>query len=235
MQLELDSAQIWLRPVFWRHENVRYVYTGADDATIAQFGARFGTPPFTRLAGPVRNANGSMVFAYRIEMPNPYAWVAGGAVKAQPEQVLPTVLDPRFNPALAALVDTGHAIPTKDAGQLVPAAAQAKVKSYAPGKVSVELTQPATEGSVLVLSENYYPGWSATSGSTPLQLSRANYNLIGVSLPAGVRQVDLSFADAAYAKGKVITFIALAVAALLLIAGVVMDRRARPEPVASPA
>ncbi|HET9424678.1 MAG TPA: hypothetical protein VFO55_04840 [Gemmatimonadaceae bacterium] len=232
---QLDSGQVTFRPTFWRHENVRYVYTGVDEATMAQIGAQLGAPPFTKLAGPVRNANGSMVFAYRVGMPNPYAWVAGGAVKAQPEQVLPTILDPRFNPALAAIVDTGQSIPATDPGQLVPSAASARVTSYAPGKVSVELTQPATEGSVLVVSENYYPGWTATSGSVDLPLSRANYNLIGVSLPAGTRQVELSFADAAYARGRIVTFVALAVAALLLMAGIVMNRRARVEPVASTA
>jgi hypothetical protein len=223
--VQLDSGQVVLNPTFWRHENVRYLYTGADEATLAGAAQQLHVPPFVRLAGPVKNANGSTVYAYRIALPDPYAWIASGAVKAQPEQVLPTVLDPRYNPAIAAIVDTGSALPVRDASQLTPSAISAKTTSYSPGKVSVELSAPATEGSILVLSENWYPGWSAHAGSSELPVGRANYNLIGVSLPAGTKSVELSFADAAYARGKVVTFVALLVAGVLLIAGFVIDRR----------
>ena len=234
--LQADGGNLSLAPTFWRHENVRYLYTGLDDQALAQGTAQMGIPPFTRLAGPVRNANGSMVFAYRLGAPNPYAWVAGGVVRAEPQQVLPTVLDPRFDPALAALVDTGAAIQGGAVSGLTPAASKATVKSYEPGKVSIDLAAPATAGNVLVLSENYYPGWTATNGSAPLTVSRVNYNLIGVSLPAGTQHVELSFRDPGYDRGKAITFGALAVAVLLLIVGVVVDRRRRaPEPVPSAA
>lgn len=227
----LDSGQISFNPTFWRHENVRYIYTGADDSSMARIAVQLNAPPFTKLAGPVRNAAGSMVFAYRIGMANPFAWVAGGAVKAEPQQVLPTVLDPRFSPSLAAIVDTGSALPVKDPSQLKPATITAKTKSYEPGRIVIDLSAPATGGEVLVASENYYPGWTATSGTTSLPISRVNYNLIGVSLPPGTQHVELTFADPSYARGKAITLVALAVAALLLIAGVVMGRRRRPEAV----
>lgn len=223
----LDSGRISYNPVFWRHENVRYVYTDADDSTMAKIAPQFGVP-FTKIAGPARNAAGSMVFAYRIGMPNPFAWVAGGAVKAEPQQVLPTVLDPRFTPSLAAIIDTGSSLPTKDPAQLKPSGITAKTKSYEPGRISIDLSAPATGGEVLVASENYYPGWTATSGSASLPISRVNYNLIGVSLAPGTQHVELTFADPSYARGKAITLAALVVAALLLIVGVVLDRRREP-------
>ena len=85
---------------------------------------------------------------------------------------------------------------------------------------------------MLVLSETYYPGWSATSGSAALPVSRVNYNLIGVALPAGTQHVELSFADPAYSTGKTVTLIALTLAVVLLVAGIVADRRrASPQPV----
>jgi hypothetical protein len=223
--LALDSGQVKMSPTFWRHENVRYFYTDADEASLAQAATQMGIPPFVKLAGPVRNAAGSMVYAYRIGMPNPYAWVAGGAVRAQPEQVLPTVLNPRFEPTLAAIVDTGASLPVKDASQLAPTTARATVKSYAPGRLSIELTGAPTDGAVLVLSENFYPGWQASSGGAALPLSRVNYNLIGVGLTPATRQVEVTFSDPSYARGKLITLVALLVAAVLLIVGVVSDRR----------
>lgn len=226
-----SDERLTLNPSFWRHENVRYLYTDADTVTIAAAAAQLRVPAFVKLAGPVRNAGGSVVYAYRIGIPNPYAWVATAAVQAEPQQVLPTVLDPRFDPTVAALVDTGSSLPVKPPTQLTPSSVKAVTKSYAPGKVSIELSMPAAEGQVLVASENYYPGWTATAGATSLPLSRVNYNLIGVGLAAGTKQVDLNFADPSYARGKIITIVGLAAAALLLIVGIVFDRRRQPEPV----
>jgi hypothetical protein len=223
--MQLDSGNVTLRPEFWRHENVRYLYTSLDEASLNQATGQMQLPPFTRIAGPARNANGSMVYAYRMGAPNPYAWVATGAVRAEPQQVLPTVLDPRFDPTVAAIVDTGSTIQGGAPTGLSPLRNSATVTSYQPGRVSIELAAPAAAGNILVLSENFYPGWSATSGSTPLPVSRVNYNLIGVALSPGTQRVELRFADAAYARGKPVTYVALAVAALLLIAGIVADRR----------
>jgi hypothetical protein len=91
----MDSGRIVVAPQFWRHENVRFIYTGADEKAMAgldsnlQLGA-----PFVRLAGPVRNAAGSMVYAYQIPRDNPAAWVTTSMVKAPEVQALATVVDP---------------------------------------------------------------------------------------------------------------------------------------------
>ena len=52
----------------------------------------------------------------------------------------------------------------------------------------------------------------------------------GVALPAGARTVQLKFTDAAYEKGKILTLVCITAALVLLVAGVVADRR-RPTPV----
>jgi hypothetical protein len=227
--MSLDSGRVALNPNMWRHENVRYLYTGLDPEQLTQASAQMGLPPFAKLAGPVRNANGSMVFAYRMGAANPYAWIASAAVQASPEQVLPTVLDPRFDPNLAAIVDTGAFMKGGPATGLAPARNMAIVRSYEPGKVTLELSQPAAAGNILVVSENYYPGWTRSLDSASEPVSRVNYNLIGVALRAGDRSVTLTFQDPGYARGKTITLIALTLAVILLVVGLVVDRR-RTEP-----
>jgi hypothetical protein len=219
-----DSGRVVLQPTFWRHENARYIYTGLNPQQMSQAGAEMRLPAFTTLAGPVRNANGSMVYAYRIEAPGPFAWVAGGAVKASPEQVLPTVLDPRYDPTTLAIVDTGSTFETTSVAGATPSSNRATVKSYEAGSFSIDLVSPAAPGSVLVVSENYYPGWTARSGSSSLRVSRVNYNLLGVALPAGTQHVDGSFYDPKYGTGRTVTLAALLAAVLLLVAGVVVDR-----------
>ncbi len=56
---------------------------------------------------------------------------------------------------------------------------------------------------------------------------RANYNLIGVPLPAGARTIELRFTDVAYKKGKVVTIFAVLAAVALWVLGFWVDRSRR--------
>lgn len=226
-ELNVDSMPVMYSPAFWRHENVRYWYTGADEATMAQLATRLGVGAFTKLAGPVRNSSGSMVYSYKVSTDNPAAWVAAAVVKAPQTQALGTVLDRRYDPRTAAIADTSF----KDiaAAQLQtlppPAVTRAAVSSYAPGAIDVTLDSPSVAGQALVVSENYYPGWHATADGKAAPLGLMNYNLIGVALPAGTKAVQLRFTDAAYLKGRRVTLIALVIALVLLGIGIFTDRR----------
>jgi uncharacterized membrane protein YfhO len=93
------------------------------------------------------------------------------------------------------------------------------------GAYDIALDKPATAGSALLVSENYFPGWNATVDGKPAPVVRANYNLIGVPLPAGAKTVQLRFRDAAYEKGKVLTLVALAAAVIVLVGGIALARR----------
>jgi hypothetical protein len=227
-------------PQLWRHENVQYWYTGADEATMSQVATQLKLPAFTKLAGPVRNAAGSMVYAYRIPVDNPAAWTTTAIVKAPPDQALGTLLDPRFDPASVAFVDTSAA--QIQGAQLTalpaPSSARVAVTSYAPGAIDLTVTEPSTgqpsgQGALgalgaLVVSENYFPGWRATVDGKPAPLARTDFNLIGVALPAAAgasRTIHLQFDDTAYQKGKIVTLVALAVALLMWFIGSALDRR----------
>ena len=227
--IQLDSGRAQLQPRFWQHENVRYWYTAADSTFMATASSQLAVPPFVRLAGPVKNAAGTTVYAYKMASNDPPAWVASAVVIAPPEPALATILDPRFDPRTAAIADTSFK--NSNAVQVqtlpTPAATTATVTSYAPGRIDISLSQPATAGQALVVSENFYPGWHGTADGKPAAVGTINYNLIGVALPTGTRAVALRFTDAAYERGKVITLMALAVALGAWIVGQVMARRAR--------
>lgn len=205
-------------PMFARLYNVRYVLANGD--LPAQF---------TRVAGPVRNAAGTTVSLYRVPDENPLAWVTPVIVAAPDEAVAATVLDPRFDPRTAALFDTSAAVQGQTITSLpTPLAIRASVPRYAPGAIDVVLDQPAPAGSALIVSENYYPGWSATADGRPATIGRADFTLIGVALPQGARRIELRFRSAPYERGKVITLIAIAAAIAWLVAGILSTRlRAR--------
>jgi hypothetical protein len=209
-------------PVFWRHENVEYLYTTLPDSMIGQ-----ALPGAQKVVGPVKNAAGSTVYLYRLPGDNAMAWVATTMVKGTDEQAFATVFDPRFDPRRAAVIDTAAPVsPAPLSGIPEPSTVQARVTRYEPGHIEVQLSQPvAAGGTVLVVSENYYPGWGANIGGQAAAVIRANFNLIGVPLPQGAREITLTFRDAAYQLGKVVTLSALVATVLAVILGILWDRR----------
>ena len=181
----------------------------------------------TLVKGPVRNASGDTVYLYRLKSEHPYSWVTPVAVKAPDDQVLATVLNPRFDVTRAALFDTSAKVAVSRDVQTLPAplSIATSVSHYEPGKVQIDLGAPAPQGSTLVVSENYYPGWKATVDGKPARTGRADYALIGVELPAGGRSVRLNFTSDSYERGKTITWAAIALGLLMLGAGAWRDRR----------
>jgi hypothetical protein len=184
-------------------------------------------PNFVLAKGPVRNASGDVVYLYRLNADNPYSWVTPVAVKAPDDQVLATVLNPRFDIKRAALFDTSANVRVSTNVQALPAplTITTRVSHYEPGKVRIELGAPSPDGASLVVSENFYPGWTAMVDGKSARIGRADYTMIGVELPAGARSVELNFTSPTYERGKVITWIAILLGFLMLAAGGWRDRR----------
>ena len=220
------QMQIYAPPL-WLHENVGYLYTGANDSTAQLLASHFKLNAFTKLAGPVRNAFGSMVFAYKLPTENRPAWVASAMAKAPEGQALATVLDSRFDQGRVAIIDSSaknvQVAPLSVLPE--PSPIRATVTSATDGAYDISLDKPATAGSALVVSENYFPGWNATVDGKAAPVARTNFNLVGVVLPAGARSIQLRFTDAAYEKGKLVTLLSLAIAVVVLGFGLVADRR----------
>lgn len=208
-------------PRVWQLLNVRYLLTNSADVSRYFPGAAW-------VIGPVRDAAGTDVYLYRIPGDNPYAWVTPVLVKAGDESVMATLFDREFDLRQAALFAPDAQVNASDSLTALPApsSVSAAVTRYEPGSVSLELSQPAPRGSALVVSENYFPGWSAEVDGKAASLGRANLNLMGVALPEGGRTVELTFRDAAYERGKLITLFALALAGALTVAGILRERKA---------
>jgi hypothetical protein len=185
-------------------------------------------PGLQQVAGPTANdPSGRTNYLYKLPESAPYAWVAPVIVKAADDAVLATVTDPRFDVQSAALFDPAAPVDAAPAVTSLPAPTGivAHFDSYAPGHMSVSLDRDAPAGSALVVAENYYPGWTATVDGKPGRIGRAQYSMIGVQLPAGARKIDLVFTSSAYQTGKVVTWIAILVAFIGLVGGIVVERR----------
>ena len=220
------DVRILFSPTFWRHENVRYLYTNADSAAVSQALAPLNLLPIKRLVGPVADAAGTQVYLYRLPGDNPAAWLAPVFVKAPEAQTYDVVLNPQFDPTRIAILDTTSSIPSQQIAAPPPALdIPVRVTRYAPGDIQLQLAASPPAGSALIVSENYFPGWTARVDGRAAPLDRVQYNLIGVQLPAGSKQVSLHFDDPAYERGKVITLLALLACAVLVVTGIVSGRR----------
>ncbi len=208
-----------LNPNFWRLSNARYLYTNGE----------LGDSSLKKLLGPVRNAAGSSIYLYRLPGDNPPAWVAPAMAKAGDEATAGTMLDPRFDPLRVAVIDSTASVSTPALTALPERLAiTARITRYDPGHIAVELNAPAPAGSALVVSENYFPGWTASVDGRPAAAPiRTDYTFLGVPLPAGATKVSLDFHDAAYQKGKLVTLLAVLLAILATAAGMFTERRRR--------
>jgi hypothetical protein len=223
-------ADAWPRDVAWpqrianpnfrRLTNTRFIYTNGPEPPI---------PGMRRVAGPATNASGNIVYLYEFAEDNPAAWVTPVAIKAPDENVLATILDPRFDVRRAALFDTAAAVPVQPVPRALPPAVDVgvRVTRWEPGRISLAFERPAPAAAALLVSENFYPGWEAVVDGKAAPVGRAQYLLIGVGLPAGARAVDLTFRSRPYQRGKAITIAAVVVAAFALLAGAFLDRRRR--------
>ncbi|MCC6774502.1 MAG: hypothetical protein IT360_25225, partial [Gemmatimonadaceae bacterium] len=205
-------------PNFWRLINMRYVLTNSPE--------NIGLRELKLRAGPVRDAAGSDLYLHEIPIETSYAWVTPAIVKADEETVLATVLDPRFDVRRVAVFDSSATVQGTELSSLPePLSLTASVTKWAPGAVSIALDGPAPSGSALMVSENWYPGWQARVDGTLVPVGKAAVSLMGIALPTGARNVELTFTNAAYETGKAVTWAAVALALLMLGAGFLTDRR----------
>jgi hypothetical protein len=220
LQKDMDFQQVF-NPQMWQMLNIRYLMTNTDDVTRFFPGAEW-------VIGPVENAAGTPVYLYRLPGENPFAWVTPTLVEADDDAVAATIFNSGFDLRTTGLFAPNEAIASPDSLLVLPLAlpVSVTVTSYEPGKVSLELSEPAPEGSALLVSENYYPGWSATVDGKPAPAGRANISLVGVALPKGGRQIELTFDNPTYHRGKLITLLALGLTLVLITAGIIRERKA---------
>ena len=88
---------------------------------------------------------------------------------------------------------------------------------YEPNEL--DYTVNSAKGGVVVLSEIYYPEWTATLDGQPLEIGRVNYVLRAVKVGPGQHKLHLEFKPSSIATTDTIAYIALAITILSFLAG----------------
>ncbi|MCA1568435.1 MAG: YfhO family protein [Acidobacteria bacterium] len=154
----------------------------------------------------------------------PRAWLVTAAEAVDGEEALRRIRGEsahEFDPRRTALLEVAPAeLPALTGGELGDGSG-ARITTYEPNRLVIE-TQ-AGEPTVLVLSENTYPGWEATVDGKAARIETADYLLRAVALPAGAHRVEMRYTAPAARNGAIISALTL----LALCGLTIYDRRAR--------
>jgi hypothetical protein len=158
--------------------------------------------------------------------------VARQQVVASESEALAAVTAAAFRPRLAAV--TEERVPGVPAGAAAagppgaatagsPGAATAgspgaaTVTAYERERVAVRST--ADRPALLVLTDTWYPGWTATVDGREATVHRVNYVTRGVAVPAGTHRVELRYEPASWRAGWIVTLLALLAIAAAVVLG----------------
>ena len=91
-----------------------------------------------------------------------------------------------------------------------------RLTSYEPNQLVYETSSP--QDGIVVFSEIYYPGWTATIDGKPADIARADYILRAMNVPAGKHTIEMRFDPQSLHITEGIAFGAMA----LLLVGVII-------------
>ena len=98
-----------------------------------------------------------------------------------------------------------------------------KLQKYEPNELSYSVE--SAKGGIVVFSEIYYPGWTATVDGTDVPVGRVNYILRAINVKSGKHSVVLTFKPSSVTHTETAAYVAYLLLALAIIAGIVAERR----------
>ena len=110
-----------------------------------------------------------------------------------------------------------------------PAAQQSNavvtLKKYEPNELTY--TVDSQKGGIVVFSEVYYPGWTATVDGTDTPVGRVNYILRAINVKPGKHTVVLTFKPASVKNTETAAYVAYLLLVLAIAAGVFFEMKRR--------
>lgn len=89
----------------------------------------------------------------------------------------------------------------------------------------LKYTVKSATGGIIVFSEVYYPGWTATIDGKPAELGRVNYVLRALNVGAGNHEVELDFHPQSISVTETVAYIAYALLLAVIILMVLLNGR----------
>jgi hypothetical protein len=183
-------------------------------------------------------------YLHRLSEPNPRAWLVRNMRMVDDEEAVRLLADHDFDIEQTVLLaadarddESGTTASQGAADEPTSEPTSIALQRIAPNRLAVDVTAP--QGGVLVLSENWMPGWrveaaqsqQATDGQgqeiegrQELTVQRVNLTLLGVPLPPGRHSFHVVYAPESVRLGLWISSLTLAVLAFGLLAWWIIGR-----------
>jgi hypothetical protein len=169
-----------------------------------------------RAAGVRLTYEGRDARLYRVQGALPRAFVVPAQQLVNGDKAaLDAVTSSSFDPRAAAVTEN------RVEGLSGGGGGTATIESYEPERVAIRAR--STGPGLLVLSDNYYPGWKAKVDGKDADVERVDYLLRGVRVGAGTHTVEFTYEPLSWRVGWIISLLAL----VGLVAAVVVGLRRR--------
>lgn len=105
------------------------------------------------------------------------------------------------------------------------------ITKYEPNELHYDVQ--SANGGIVVFSEIYYPGWTATIDGNPVEVGRVNYVLRAINVPAGNHKVVLEFKPTSITTTETVAYVSLILLILSVLASIGMQFRKKKAEVSS--
>ncbi len=122
------------------------------------------------------------------------------------------VADKKFQEQLKPVAETGR-----------DTAAVVTITSYEPNQLKYDVK--SAKGGVVVFSEIFYPGWTATVDGTPVEIGRVNYVLRAITVGPGQHKVELAFFPKSLDVTETVAYASLGILLVLIVLAVFLSVR----------
>jgi len=171
---------------------------------------------------PVFKKDKTVVFENKTVLPRAFLVGAGGVqiVRGEAEQ-MDAVKAGTFDPLKSVVVDS---IPPQLAGASSEADFAGNVEIVDSNINGYRFRIHASTPAVLVVSQNFYRGWTATVNGTVAPVFPADHALTGIAVPAGASEVSFEFQPASFKLGALLSGISVLVFCGVLASGRTRER-----------
>ncbi len=208
----------------WRLTGVQHVLTWTD------------TPPRPAVRLAEFPQGNETTYLHRLTEEPQRAWVTAQVMQVDDATAKMRLADPAFDIDTTALLPPpddpdGGAVGDEAVSQATtPGSNDVRLARSAPNRLRIDVT--SENGGLLVVSENWMPGWRATlaangvTAAQPVPVWRADLTLLGVPVPPGTSTIELVYQPDSVRLGLVISGATLA---FVLLLAIVRHRRPRPD------
>ncbi len=191
----------------WKLIGMKYLITWKNGALTREE----ELPPAERVAEGSAPQGEAKVYRM-FEIPR-RAWLAGQfRVEADRDAIFNMLNQPDFDPFASAVLSSGSGEVT---GGGEGGSGGVTVAEDRPGHLVLSVN--SATGSLLVISEAYYPGWAASVNGQPAPVLEADAYLLAVPVPAGNSTVELNYRPITLLVGALISLLSLAACLALIV------------------